>query len=828
MPPLRFELQNKSSSFLFNAATLMLIQLAIWSFLGLLFKINKNFVFKYSESCQKLQNFLQWSLFLQIIQSAELEFYLYIALQIMNPSFATIFNAFSFLMMLFFFCYCLHILKEIYKKLNQKAHYDHRQEINEEFNIKFSYLWELNKTECFLTRTNPIFSSFRKIFICFSLAFGHWLPSLQIGLVFTAYLIMWIYFLMARPFKEMRNNVISIITEFGLLLMHLLFLIYYINDFSNQTKLQLGWVFIGILGVIMFINMVGLLIEVVINIRQLIKRLMLLKTDCLIFFQKNPKKLENYKEVDLSPMKVEDKNKDLSDMRGLKEGNFMENDENLSEKTSVRRKDEVSPLDVNMNIESDEPGKFDHNKYSLKVGENEDLAMNKTSMDEIKEKEFVRKIEKNPTYRKPPETKNVKEGNDLDINKLSIFLNKKMDDRGFGAAKLQHVESEQLKIMTEGQRVANAKGQRSFQEKENEIQRRGFGTDFDKNQSPTKNEDLNEEKGNKYEKNWKNEGFSLGKMKEDSYIGGRKNNLEEKNYKNYGFGKDMQEKSRDSQHFQTQEKSLPEAENPNLNESVKTKSQEKFKFSEKPLEKQQSMELKKEQFSGKSIEKQHSMELQDQKKGKTITKKPSDSLFHDLNKINEETKKSEIKDKNKQSLMPESSKTKSNLTYSKSSFGLNANKSPFNHEILSLIEEKPLEENKKKNTENIENKPKIHKYPVQDELVFESAEDIVKRKEKNRGKPESPNQNFDYTKGFNFFLTEKSSSKSEKNTGEAFKKVNAYGICVKETWSKGLDFFFLTQGEKVKVLESNGAYLKCEWNNKVGLFEDCDVMMERK
>lgn len=46
VPPLRFEMNNRSSSFLYNAATLLVIQIAVWSAIGLVFWINKNFTFK--------------------------------------------------------------------------------------------------------------------------------------------------------------------------------------------------------------------------------------------------------------------------------------------------------------------------------------------------------------------------------------------------------------------------------------------------------------------------------------------------------------------------------------------------------------------------------------------------------------------------------------------------------------------------------------------------------------------------------------------------------------------------------------------------------------
>lgn len=46
VPPLRFEINDRSSSFLYNAATLLLIQIGVWVSIGLVFWINKNFTFK--------------------------------------------------------------------------------------------------------------------------------------------------------------------------------------------------------------------------------------------------------------------------------------------------------------------------------------------------------------------------------------------------------------------------------------------------------------------------------------------------------------------------------------------------------------------------------------------------------------------------------------------------------------------------------------------------------------------------------------------------------------------------------------------------------------
>ena len=208
----------------------------------------------------------------------------------------------------------------------------------------------------------------------------------------------------------------------------------------------------------------------------------------------------------------------------------------------------------------------------------------------------------------------------------------------------------------------------------------------------------------------------------------------------------------------------------------------------------------------------------------------------------------ENKDKN--NLMASSdnsiSKMKPNLSYSKSTFGVNAKKTAFNHEILGLIEEEPNpdKKNKKKDfdfnnkeksdkfgtiLEKKENEAKSKKFPVQEELVFEPVEEIAKRIEKNREKIDVTSKNLDLAKGFNFFLTEKSPVHSEiVEKSPRFIKVNTGGVCVKETWSKGLDFFFLNKGEKVNVLEATEKYLKCEWKGKIGLFEDSDVFVLKK
>ena len=127
---------------------------------------------------------------------------------------------------------------------------------------------------------------------------------------------------------------------------------------------------------------------------------------------------------------------------------------------------------MEVNIDFDETNKKPdtNNKYSLKVIDCDDLALNKTSIDEIREKELTRKTEKKPTYikrndDKPPIEIKSKEIKDMDYGNLSAFLNKK-SDMGFAPAKLHHIEAEGIKIPTEGQRLVAAKGMKSFQDKE--------------------------------------------------------------------------------------------------------------------------------------------------------------------------------------------------------------------------------------------------------------------------------------------------------------------------------------------------------------------------
>jgi hypothetical protein len=44
------------------------------------------------------------------------------------------------------------------------------------------------------------------------------------------------------------------------------------------------------------------------------------------------------------------------------------------------------------------------------------------------------------------------------------------------------------------------------------------------------------------------------------------------------------------------------------------------------------------------------------------------------------------------------------------------------------------------------------------------------------------------------------------------------GTCLRDTWSKGRDFYFISKGDYIKVISitENGKFALCEFENKVG------------
>ena len=81
----------------------------------------------------------------------------------------------------------------------------------------------------------------------------------------------------------------------------------------------------------------------------------------------------------------------------------------------------------------------------------------------------------------------------------------------------------------------------------------------------------------------------------------------------------------------------------------------------------------------------------------------------------------------------------------------------------------------------------------------------------------------------NYFL-DNYSKKIDDNKiyGVLFQKVDVTGVALKETWSKGLDFFFLTEGESVTIVETNeiNKWAKVKKDDKIGLFHLEDFFLK--
>lgn len=82
---------------------------------------------------------------------------------------------------------------------------------------------------------------------------------------------------------------------------------------------------------------------------------------------------------------------------------------------------------------------------------------------------------------------------------------------------------------------------------------------------------------------------------------------------------------------------------------------------------------------------------------------------------------------------------------------------------------------------------------------------------------------------FNYFLNDKINENSDIYK-QLYKKVDLNAVCIKETWAKGLDFFFIAEGEQIKIVEINEQekWVKVEKDMKIGLFHLGDFFLQKK
>jgi hypothetical protein len=108
-------------------------------------------------------------------------------------------------------------------------------------------------------------------------------------------------------------------------------------------------------------------------------------------------------------------------------------------------------------------------------------------------------------------------------------------------------------------------------------------------------------------------------------------------------------------------------------------------------------------------------------------------------------------------------------------------------------------------------------------FAFEPTFENERKKDK---KPIKDSIRIKESNDMNYFLNNyKKDTSNEKIY--VFHKVESTGVVLKETWSKGLDFFFLNEGETVQIIEQNDTkkWVKVKKEDKIGLFHMDDLFI---
>lgn len=103
--------------------------------------------------------------------------------------------------------------------------------------------------------------------------------------------------------------------------------------------------------------------------------------------------------------------------------------------------------------------------------------------------------------------------------------------------------------------------------------------------------------------------------------------------------------------------------------------------------------------------------------------------------------------------------------------------------------------------------------PTREEIEIVSIKKRIKKQSSsNQKKPSSLS---------NYFLDNyKKNIDDYKIHAIVFKRIDAIGVVLQDIWSAGLDFFFLTEGESVNIVEINeiNKWAKVKKDDKIGLF----------
>ena len=187
----------------------------------------------------KAQDFLKWSFIIQLFLSNLLELSLYASLQGQNPNFYDGINIISFILFLIATIYIIIWFIAIVKVVNNKKISGKEEVENEEFikfKDKFGYLWDEIKISQLLSRNFHVANFLRKVLLSFFVVSAYYIPGLQISLVFCLYLLMAIYCLFSRPYIKKTLIFANLVTEWGMVILNFVFLIYYWGNFTPKTK----------------------------------------------------------------------------------------------------------------------------------------------------------------------------------------------------------------------------------------------------------------------------------------------------------------------------------------------------------------------------------------------------------------------------------------------------------------------------------------------------------------------------------------------------------------------------------------------------------------
>ena len=368
-----------------------------------------------------------------MIQSFELELYLFIALQFINPSFINFFNIVGFLTSLFALIYSFYWIGRLFVSCFLPIKTD-----SEIFMRKFDYLFELVKIEKYLQRNYFIISTIRKLLLALILVFCQ-NTIVQLSLLIILYSNMIGYVVYIKPYKEKIKNVIEFFNELLITCLHVLYLIYFIMELNVEERKIFGWVMIGFLVLILLINLIGILIEVFQNIKKICEAIGKLKFLIKKYLCRIPIDQINELEVGngFEPAKKEglQKEKDLSTLRNLQDE---------SDRPSF-----IQNQDENDNYyERKASEKKEHKNNSINDLKNEEREKRKVTIS----KKYSNDLKKNPSIKNSPDEEHNTENQDFDRQKsrksdpnlfrqILSFINKKSSPKNL-ATSIHHINLE--------------------------------------------------------------------------------------------------------------------------------------------------------------------------------------------------------------------------------------------------------------------------------------------------------------------------------------------------------------------------------------------------